>query len=49
MKVSLALRMFQHIAEFKAGTISLPAKTGRDNNNKIAVTKIAHTNTNLTN
>ena len=36
--------MFQHIAEFKAGTISLPAKTGRDNNNKIAVTKIAHTN-----
>ena len=34
----------QHIAEFKAGTINLPANTGRDSNNNIAVTKIAHTN-----
>ena len=34
----------QHIAEFKAGTIYIPANTGSDNNNKIAVTKIAHTN-----
>ena len=32
----------QNTARFKAGTI-LPANTGRDNNNKIAVTKIAHT------
>ena len=35
----------QQIAEFKAGSIILPANTGKDNNNKIAVTKIAHTNT----
>jgi hypothetical protein len=35
--------MFQHTARFKAGT-NAPAKTGRDNNNNIAVTKIAHTN-----
>ena len=33
----------QHTARFRAGTI-LPAKTGNDNNNKIAVTKIAQTN-----
>lgn len=33
----------QHTARFKAGTI-LPAKTGKDNNNSIAVTNIAHTN-----
>jgi hypothetical protein len=36
-------KMFQHTARFKAGTIA-PAKTGNDNNNKIAVTKIAQTN-----
>ena len=37
--------MFQHKAKFRAGTIiHLPANTGKDNNNKIAVTKIAHTN-----
>ena len=35
--------MFQHTARFKAGTHA-PAKTGNDNNNNIAVTKIAHTN-----
>jgi hypothetical protein len=35
--------MFQQTARFKAGT-NAPAKTGRDNNNKIAVTKIAQTN-----
>ena len=35
----------QHIARFKAGTIlNLPAKTGKDNNNNIAVINIAHTN-----
>ena len=34
----------QHIAEFRAGSIVLPANTGKDNNNNIAVTKIAHTN-----
>ena len=33
----------QHTARFIAGT-SLPANTGKDNNNKIAVIKIAHTN-----
>jgi hypothetical protein len=33
----------QHTARFRAGT-NLPAKTGNDNNNKIAVTKIAQTN-----
>jgi len=33
----------QHTARFRAGT-NLPAKTGNDNNNNIAVTKIAHTN-----
>ena len=33
----------QHKARFIAGT-NLPAKTGNDNNNKIAVTKIAQTN-----
>jgi len=33
----------QHTARFRAGT-SLPANTGNDNNNKIAVTKIAQTN-----
>jgi hypothetical protein len=35
---------FQHIAEFKAGSINLPAKTGKANNNNIAVTKILQTN-----
>ena len=34
----------QHTARFKAGTTNIPAITGNDNNNKIAVTKIAHTN-----
>jgi hypothetical protein len=35
----------QHTARFKAGTnTSLPANTGNDNNNSIAVTKIAQTN-----
>ena len=32
------------MAKFKAGRISLPANTGKDNNNRMAVTKIAHTN-----
>ena len=35
---------FQHTARFRAGTINSPAKTGKDNNNNIAVTNIAHTN-----
>ena len=39
------LNSSQQIVEFKAGSINLPANTGKDNNNKIAVTKIAHTNT----
>lgn len=34
----------QQIAKFKAGRINLPANIGKDNNNKIAVIKIAHTN-----
>ena len=34
----------QNTAKFRAGRISLPANTGNDNNNKIAVTKIAQTN-----
>ena len=33
----------QHTARFRAGT-NLPAKTGKESNNKIAVTNIAHTN-----
>jgi len=37
--------IFQLIAKFKAGTINdIPANTGKDNNNKIAVTYILHTN-----
>jgi hypothetical protein len=32
------------MAEFKAGSISSPANTGKANNNKIAVTKILQTN-----
>jgi len=40
----LNFKSFQHIAEFKAGRIILPAKTGNDNNNKTAVTKIAQPN-----
>ena len=37
--------MSQHIAKFRAGTtFNTPAKTGRDNNNNIEVTKIAHAN-----
>jgi hypothetical protein len=37
---------FQQLARFKAGTISnnLPAKTGRDNNNKTAVITTAQPN-----
>jgi hypothetical protein len=36
---------FQQIAKFKAGTISsLPANTGKDNNNNTAVTTTAHPN-----
>ena len=35
--------MFQHTARFRAGT-NVPAKTGKDNNNKIAVINIAQTN-----
>jgi len=36
---------FQQIVGFKAGTIlSLPARTGKDNNNKTAVTSTAHPN-----
>ena len=35
----------QHTAKFKAGTIfNLPANTGNDNNNNIAVINIAQTN-----
>ena len=37
-------KVSQHMARFRAGSISLPAKTGKDNNNKIAVTKIAQAN-----
>jgi hypothetical protein len=32
------------MAEFRAGSIYLPAKTGNANNNNIAVINIAHTN-----
>jgi hypothetical protein len=36
---------FQQLARYKAGTIlSLPAKTGNDNNNNTAVTTTAHPN-----
>lgn len=34
----------QNTAKFNAGTISLPAKTGRDNNSKTAVITTAHPN-----
>jgi hypothetical protein len=35
----------QHTARFRAGTnANIPANTGNDNNNSIAVTKIAQTN-----
>ena len=34
----------QKIAKFKAGRISLPARTGSDNNNKTAVITTAHAN-----
>jgi len=36
----------QNIAEYKAGriTIIIPAKTGKDNSNKTAVTNMAHPN-----
>lgn len=41
----ITIHGFQQIAEFKAGAIkNAPANTGRVNNNKIAVIKIAHTN-----
>ena len=33
------------MAKFKASTTIIPAKTGKASNNRIAVTKIAHTNT----
>ena len=35
--------MSQHTARFRAGT-NVPAKTGKDNNSKIAVMNIAQTN-----
>jgi hypothetical protein len=35
---------FQHLAKFKAGTIKLPAKTGKDNNNNTAVITTAQPN-----
>jgi hypothetical protein len=36
---------FQQTARFRAGTTLVsPAKTGRDNNNKTAVTTTAHPN-----
>ena len=38
------MNIFQHIVGFKAGSICLPAKTGKESNNKIAVTKIAQVN-----
>ena len=41
---ALSFRFFQHIVRFRAGTIFLPAKTGKDNNNKKAVIKTDHTN-----
>ena len=34
----------QNTAKFRAGRISLPAKTGNDNNNKTAVITTAHAN-----
>ena len=34
----------QKIAKFKAGRFSLPAKTGKDNNNNTAVITTAHPN-----
>ena len=34
----------QKTAKFKAGRISLPARTGNDNNNKTAVITTAHAN-----
>lgn len=34
----------QNTAKFRAGRISLPARTGNDNNNKPAVIKTAHAN-----
>jgi len=35
---------FQQLARFNAGTISIPARTGKDNNNNTAVTIIAQPN-----
>ena len=35
---------FQNTAKFKAGRFSLPAKTGKDNNNNTAVITTAHPN-----
>jgi hypothetical protein len=35
----------QQMAEFQAGSRSLPAKTGKDNNNNTAVINTAHANT----
>lgn len=35
---------FQNTAKFNAGTKSLPANTGKDNNNKTAVITTAHPN-----
>ena len=39
----LLWKISQHTARFKAGA-NLPANTGSDNNNNIAVINIAHTN-----
>ena len=38
------MKSFQHIVGFKAGSIQLPAKTGKESNNNIAVIKIAQAN-----
>jgi hypothetical protein len=43
--VKYTFHSFQHLAKFKAGTISgSPAKTGSDNNSNTAVTTTAHPN-----
>ena len=45
LSITIFKKCFQLIAKYNAGTIkNLPAKTGNDNNNKIAVTNTLHTN-----
>ena len=38
------MKSFQHIVGFKAGSLQLPANTGNESNNKIAVINIAQAN-----